>query len=154
MTVSRSALLKFVDGALTVRLATISRKGTPLLTPLWFARDGDVIYMGTRRSSPHARHITENPDVVMLFGDRGGKPARGVLRVTGKACVCDIKSLSGLRKARLAWRYFLAPGAIRHWMANWRKIGVRNRYYAERTDPAMVEITLGEGEFLAAPHPG
>ena len=154
MTVSESALRKFVDGALTVRLATVSRKGTPLLTPLWFARDGDVIYLGTRRGSPHARNITENPGVVMLFGDRNGKRTRRVLRVAGTARVCDIKGLSGMRKARLAWRYFLAPGAIRHWIANWRKIGVRNRYYAERTDPAMVEITLGEGDFLATPRRG
>ncbi len=151
MSVSRSALRRFVDRALTVRLATISNKGTPLLTPLWFARDGDVIYVGTRRGSLHARHITENPRVVMLFGDRGGKRTRRVLRVLGTARVCDYQTMSLIRKARMAWRYFLRPAALVHWAANWRKIGVRNRYYAERTDPSMVEITLEDAEFVAQP---
>jgi nitroimidazol reductase NimA-like FMN-containing flavoprotein (pyridoxamine 5'-phosphate oxidase superfamily) len=79
MSVSRAALRRFVDGALTVRLATLSPRGTPLLTPLWFARDGDVIYLGTRRGSPHARHMTRNPRVVLLFGDQGGRRTRWAL---------------------------------------------------------------------------
>lgn len=151
MSVSRRALRRFADGALTVRLATVSRKGTPLLTPLWFARQGDVIYIGTRRGSLHARQAIENPRVVLLFGDRGGKPTRRVLRVVGTARVCDYETMSARRKLRLAWRYFLSGGAVRHWLVNWRKLGVRNRYYAERTDPSMLEITLGDGEFLPQP---
>lgn len=151
MSVSQGALRRFVDAALTVRVATISKRGTPLLIPLWFARDGGVVYIGTRRGSLHARNIAQNPRVVMLFGDRGGRPTRRVLRVTGTARVCDIKDLTFARKLRLAWRYFLQPKALLHWAANWRKIGVRNRYYAERTDPAMLEVTLEEAEFLPQP---
>ena len=57
--------------------------------------------------------------------------------------------MSGLRKARLAWRYFLRPKAVLHFVSNWRKLSVRKRYYAERTDPAMVEITLEQGELVS-----
>lgn len=152
MSISPTALRRFIDGALTVRVATLSKNGAPLLTPLWFARDDDIIYMGTRRGSLHARHVAENPFVVMLFGDRGGKRTRRVLRVSGTARACDYEAMTLLRKARIAWRYFLRPAALAHWAANWRKIGVRNRYYEERTDPSMLEITLEEGEFVSQPH--
>jgi nitroimidazol reductase NimA-like FMN-containing flavoprotein (pyridoxamine 5'-phosphate oxidase superfamily) len=151
MSVSKRAMRNFVDRTLTVRLATVSAKGTPMVTPLWYARDGDVIYMGTRRGSIHARHMTENPRVVMLFGDRNVRRTKRVLKVIGTARVCEYETMSSARKARLAWRYFFQPEALWHWLKNWRKLGVRNRYYAERTDPAMVEITLEDAEFVPQP---
>ncbi len=151
MSVSRAAMRRFIDGALTVRVATLSKNGAPLLTPLWFGRDGDTIYIGTRRGSLHARNAMQNPRVVILFGDRGGKPTRRVLRVTSTARVCEYEEMTLVRKARLAYRYFFRPEALAHWAANWRKIGVRNRYYVERTDRSMLEITLEEGEFISQP---
>lgn len=151
MSVSPERVSAFVDRALTVRLATLSKKGTPLLVPLWFGREGDVIYMGTRRGSLHARNAVANPRVVMLFGDRGGRASRRVLRVSGTASVRDIEEMTFRHKLRLAWRYFLRPAALAHWAANWRKLGVRRRYYAERTDPVMLEVTLEGAEFVEQP---
>jgi nitroimidazol reductase NimA-like FMN-containing flavoprotein (pyridoxamine 5'-phosphate oxidase superfamily) len=148
MSVSSSARRRVIDRSLTVKLATISKQGTPLLTPLWFGRDGDVIYVGTRRGSLHARHIAENPRVVMLFVDGGGQGEERYLRVRGTARVCDIEAMSLRRKARLAWRYFFRPAAIAHWVWNWRKLGVRKRYYRERTDPSIVEIVLEDAELV------
>lgn len=49
------------DRALVVRLATISERGAPLLTPLWFGRDGDVIYIGTRHGSPRSGIFRRTP---------------------------------------------------------------------------------------------
>jgi hypothetical protein len=148
MSLSWPIVQRFVDGALTVRLGTLSTNGTPLITPLWYGREGRIIFIGTRRGSIHARHAAANPRVVMLFGDRHGTPTSRVLRVNGEARVGDYRALSLLRKARLAWRYFLQPRALVHWAAHWRRVGVRNRYYAERTDPSIIEITLGDAEFL------
>lgn len=139
---------RFVDRSMTVRLATISRRGTPMVTPLWFGRDGGVIYLGTRGSSPQARHIRENARVVMLFGEPNDGANPTLLRVVGIGRLRDSGAMSFRRKARLVWRYFLNPAALRHWIAHWRKLGVRRRYYAERTDPVTVEITLDEAEFL------
>jgi hypothetical protein len=95
--------------------------------------------------------MARNPRVVMLFGDRGGKPTRRILRVAGTARVCNYESMSPARKARLAWRYILRPTALAHWAANLRKMAVRNRYYSERTDPAVVEITLDDAELVPQP---
>lgn len=140
--------LRFIDRALIVRLATQSRAGKPLLTPLWFARDGESIFMGTRRGSPHARNAAANPSVVMILGDRHGRRTKRLLRAFGTARVADYEEMTAWHKVRIAWRYFLEPRSLLHWMANWRRIGVRNRYYAERTDPSMLTITLDRAEFV------
>lgn len=68
---------RFMDRALIVRIATQSRAGMPLVTPLWFLRDGSKIIIGTRRGSPHERNAFANPSVVMTFGDRHGRPTGG-----------------------------------------------------------------------------
>lgn len=145
MSLSRSELRR-VDEARIVRLATVSRRGTPLVTPLWFARDADVIYIGTRRSSPHSRNVADDPRVVMVFSGRDGR----VMRVTGAARLSDDEMSLG-RKARMAWRYFLGPSALAHWVRHWRKLGLRKAYYRERTDPAMLEVTLDEAEVSSRP---
>lgn len=134
--------LKRVDEALVVRLATISKRGTPLVTPLWFARDENVIHIGTRRGSPHTRNVVENPRVVLMFFGRDDQ----VLRVSSIARLRDYGEMSLARKARMAWRYFLKPAALTHFARNWRKLAVRKAYYRERTDPAVLEVTLDEAE--------
>lgn len=151
MSAAPTSVRRFIDRALLVRLATQSRAGKPLLTPLWFTRDGGKIIMGTRGGSPHARNASVNPAVVMTFSDRQGRPTRRVLRVFGTARVAGYEEMTVWHKAKLAWRYFLQPRSVMHWLKNWRKIGVRNRYYAERTDPSMLEITLERTEFVARP---
>lgn len=151
MSTVASSADRFIDRALIVRLATQSRAGMPLVTPLWFARDGAKIVIGTRRGSPHARNASANPSVVMTFGDRRGRPTRRVLRAFGTARVAGYEEMGAWHKAKLAWRYFLQPRSLMHWLRNWVKIGVRNRYYSERTDPSMLEITLERTEFVARP---
>jgi hypothetical protein len=154
MSIDRRALHAFVDRALTVRIASVSAKGTPMVTPLWFARDGDVIFVGTRAGSPLTRHVEARPRVVLFFGDRGGRATAPVLRVTGTARLRERSALTLARKLQVARRYIIAPAALAHWLTNWRKLGVRSRYYAERTESCVIEITLGDGEFVDVPRAG
>lgn len=143
--------LRFIDQALTVRLCTISASAVPLITPLWFAREGDTIYLGTRRDSIHARHIQRNPRVVLLLSDRRGRRTRRVLRATGTATVNGPGRMTLRRKVRMAARYYLPPRAAWHWLRNWRKRATLARYHAERQDTATVEIRLESAEFLEQP---
>jgi hypothetical protein len=85
----------------------------------------------------------------MLFGNPRTGQTSTILRVSGTARVRDYDAMSLARKARLAWRYFLRPAALAHWARHWRKLGVRKRYYAERTDPSMVEVTLEDAELVS-----
>lgn len=145
--------LRFVDRALTVRLCTISANAVPLITPLWFARDGDTIYLGTRRDSLHAKHIQRNPRVVLLLSDRRGRRTRQVLRATGTATLAGPHRMTLRRKLRMAARYYLPPRAAWHWLHNWRKRATLGRYHTERQDIATVEIRLESAEFLEQPVP-
>ena len=143
--------MKFIDGALTVRLCTLSSNGVPLVTPLWFARDGDTIYLGTRRHSFHARHMARNPRVVMLFGDRHGRRTRRVLRATGTARLGNPTQMTLRRKLRMVTRYYLPPISAWHWLRNWKKWATLGRYHGERRDVTTVEIRLESAEFLDQP---
>jgi PPOX class probable F420-dependent enzyme len=146
--------LRFIDRALTVRLCTLSPGGVPMVTPLWFARDGGGIYLGTRAGSFQARHINANPRVVLLFADRGGRRTRRVLRVSGAARVCGPEHMTRRRTARMAQRYYLRPAAALHWLRNWRRLRWMRRYHEERTDPGVIEVELEAAEFLDQPVAG
>lgn len=145
--------LRFVEGALTVRLCTLSAKGVPLITPLWFGRDGDVIYLGTRRDAFHSRHIARDPRVVLLFSDRRGRRTRRVLRVTGTAALEPKESLTRRRWLRMAVRYYLPPALAWDQIRNWRRWATLGRYHAERPDIATVVIQMESAEFLEQPVP-
>lgn len=140
-----------VDAALTVRIATVSKDGVPMVTPLWFCRDGEAIFLGTRAGSFHARHIAANPRVVLLFADRNGRRTRRVLRIAGTAMLAGRETLTPRRKRKMARRYYLQPRAALHWLRNWRKLRNMRRYYAERTDTAIIEVHLDDGEWLEQP---
>ncbi len=148
-----SGQLKFIDGALTVRLCTISSNGVPLITPLWFARDGDTIYLGTRRDSYHARHMARNPRVIMLFSDFHGRRTRRVLRAAGSAKLSAHAQMTPRRKLRMVTRYYLPPASAWHWLRNWKKRATLGRYHDERRDVTTVEIHLESAEFLDQPLP-
>lgn len=143
--------LRFVEGALTVRLCTLSAKGVPLITPLWFGRDGDVIYLGTRRDAFHSRHIARDSRVVLLFSDRRGRRTRRVLRVTGTAALEPKESLTRRRRLRMAVRYYLPPALAWDQIRNWRRWATLGRYHAERPDIATVVIQMESAEFLEQP---
>lgn len=145
--------LEFVEKALTVRLCTLSPNGVPLITPLWFGRDGDCIYLGTRRDAFHSRHIARNPRVVLLFSDRRGRRTRRVLRVTGTATVEPHERMTPRRQLRMAVRYYLPPVLAWDRLRNWRRWATLGRYHNERPDIATIEIRLNSAEFLEQPLP-
>ena len=91
---------RFIDRALTVRVVTTSARGAPLITPLWFLRDGPVIWIGSRRESAHVRQMASHPEVILLIADRGGRRTKRVLRLTGAASVGGRERLSGRRKSK------------------------------------------------------
>lgn len=142
---------RFIDSAVTVRVATLSASGIPMVTPLWFGRDGDTIYLGTRASAPHTRNMIANPNVTLLIGDRWGRRTKRVLCLAGTAEVRGFEAMTWRRKASLAWRYFLRPGAAADYIRNWRKLRTRHRYYGERTDGVCIEIHLSTANFIEQP---
>lgn len=56
-----------------VSLVTFRRSGEPVGTPVWFAEEGDSIYIYTQRSSGKAKRIRNNPEVLVAACSRVGE---------------------------------------------------------------------------------
>lgn len=143
--------LDFVAKALTVRIATVSPKGVPMVTPLWFGHEGESIYLGTRRDSFHARHLLANPQAVLLFSDQRGRRTRRVLRVRSTAEVGPIGNLARRRLFHVTRRYYLSPKGLWHSLRNIGKFAKMRRYHGERPEVCTIMLTLDSGEWLEQP---
>ena len=122
-----------------------------MITPLWFGREGEAIYLGTSTDSFHARHMAAAPHIVILFADQNGRRTRRVLRVHATASVGPTARLSLRRKLRLAKRYYLQPKAALHWLRNAHRFANMRRYYTERPNVCTIEVTLDSAEWLEQP---
>ncbi len=80
--------LEYLRGQMLGRLATVSRKQNPQLTPVGFAADEERIYLWIKHDSVKARNIRGNPRVSFVVDDYLGhimeNRTRGV-SVSGKA---------------------------------------------------------------------
>ena len=135
----------FVDDSMVALVATVSPAGRPFVTPLWFVVDGGVLYMTTGHETRAARNVAQNPNVTLLFGGEAVRP--GALQLRGTAS--RHRGLPPWRVlARIALKYYLAPGALLVELRNSGKWGLRARYYAQvpggaghlRVVPSAVEM--------------
>jgi nitroimidazol reductase NimA-like FMN-containing flavoprotein (pyridoxamine 5'-phosphate oxidase superfamily) len=77
--------LKFLERQQVGRLATISRKQVPHVTPLCYASDEERIYLNTAYDSKKARNMRENPKVAFVVDEfNSWEDYRGMM-VSGKA---------------------------------------------------------------------
>ncbi|MBX6390461.1 MAG: PPOX class F420-dependent oxidoreductase [Frankia sp.] len=61
---------ELADGPTYVTLATIRPDGSPRLTVLWVARDGDDLLLSTVRGRAKERDIARDPRVGLMFLDQ------------------------------------------------------------------------------------
>jgi uncharacterized protein len=68
-----------------IRLTTFRRNGVPVSTPVWFAQDGDTVYVTTARASGKVKRIRNNPGVEVAPSNATGKQKgvgfKGIARV-------------------------------------------------------------------------
>jgi pyridoxamine 5'-phosphate oxidase-like protein len=130
MDASDPTLRAFLAGSMVAHVATISRAGRPFLTPLWFAEDGDAMYLTTGLETRAARNVVSRPDVSVLLMGEAMASAEGVLRVRGTAT-----RHAGLPPwrvlLRIAAKYYVGPRALRSELANVRRWRLRALYYAQ-----------------------
>lgn len=133
-----------------VRIATLSPRGWPLLTPLWFVCHRGRIYMGLRADSPAARNAAANPEVTLLFEEENAPHPKRLLRIRGRAALRSIPELRWRLYPRLGLKYFLSSTPLRHFLANLDKLRIRRRYYAERAgEGAFLEVEPTRAELVA-----
>ncbi len=62
-----------LDGQQFINLTTFRKSGEQVVTPVWFARAGDVLYVTTPRGTGKVKRIGNNPAVLVGPADRSGK---------------------------------------------------------------------------------
>jgi PPOX class probable F420-dependent enzyme len=60
---------KLIDGANFAHLATLMPDGSPHSVPVWIAREGDRIIVGTSESSLKAKNTRRDPRVALSIVD-------------------------------------------------------------------------------------
>ncbi len=116
--------------------------------PLWFVRIDRKLYMTNAATSPTVRNIKADPRVVVLLEDeRGGR----CLRIRGVARYLDDSGT--LRRVVLheLLKYHLAPGALLSASSRPARIPEMIRYYVERRDGGVIEVSPNEAEFVDLP---
>jgi hypothetical protein len=137
--------------SLIVQVATLSPWRRPFLTPLWFVVDAGVLYMTTGPGTRAARNVVAHPEVTLLFSPERGDPCDRLLRLHGIATVEHGLPSWGVL-ARVAAKYYLAPGAlaveVRH-VHLWR---LRQRMYGQvKGGFGHLRVVPSGAEFLPRP---
>jgi PPOX class probable F420-dependent enzyme len=91
----------FLDVPRVGTLATINADGTPLLTPVWHARDGDDLWFVIEPESPKARNVRRDPRITYAVMDETGDT---YLTVRGRARLESGED--GRKPEEMAIRYF------------------------------------------------
>ena len=68
-----------------VLLTTYRRTGIGVPTPVWAARDGDVLVVGTPDHAGKAKRVRNSPKVTLQACGLTGRPRRGSTAVAGRA---------------------------------------------------------------------
>lgn len=75
-----------LDGHQYMNLTTYRKNGTEVTRPVWFAKDGDKLYLMTQNDSGKVKHIRRNGEVFVSPSDARGTPLTEE-RVAGMATI-------------------------------------------------------------------
>jgi PPOX class probable F420-dependent enzyme len=79
---------ELADAATYVTLATIRPDGSPRMTVLWVARDGDDLLLSTVRGRAKERDMVRDPRVGVMFLDQ--REPYGYIEVRGRASLTEL----------------------------------------------------------------
>ncbi len=109
MTTFSDEVRAFLDVPRVATLATINPDGTPLLTPLWFARDGDTLWLAVGPHSPKVRNMRRDPRVTLVVLD----DAQGYTYITVSGRASFEGGEDGAKPREMAIRYLGAEAGAR-----------------------------------------
>lgn len=73
-----------LQGQQFMNLTTYRRSGEAMVTPVWFAQDGDTLYVMTTATAGKVKRLRNNPGVQVGPSDRAGKPLGPVVAAQGR----------------------------------------------------------------------
>lgn len=109
--------LDVLDGARYVLLTTTRRDGTPVPTPVWFARTApDTIVVVTRADAGKVKRLRNDPRCTLAPCDVRGRTDHPGVPATGRVITGDEAAAADRALARtygLAWRLFGLSARLR-----------------------------------------
>jgi nitroimidazol reductase NimA-like FMN-containing flavoprotein (pyridoxamine 5'-phosphate oxidase superfamily) len=141
----------FVRDSLIVQVATLSPKGRPFVTPLWFVVDGGALYITTGMQTRAGKNVAQRPAVALLFSGERAQGSRRCLRLQGTA-TCHPGLPSWRILLRVLAKYYLSPRALSSELQNASKWRLRQRYYGQAVGGAgYIRVVPTAADFLALP---
>ncbi len=153
MKVNDPAVLGVLRRSMVARIATLSRNGRPSINPLYFVYVSGHIWLGTVEWTLAARNAKADPRVSVLFEVEQDRGAHRVLRISGRASVRTEPKAQRSYNLRVARKYVLTPGGIRHYLAHLRQLKLQHTYHAQAAEngqPCVIEVIPEQAEFLTA----
>ena len=153
MNIDDPAVLDILRRCMVARIATLSRTGRPSITPLYFVCQSGRIWLGTSEWTLAARSALADPRVSILFEVEWDRSAHQILRISGRASVRTDPKAQRSYNLRVARKYVLTPGGIRHYLAHLRQLKLQHTYHAqsaEKGQACVIEVTPLDAEFLTA----
>jgi general stress protein 26 len=151
MNIDDPAMLDILQRCMVARVATLSRNGRPSINPLYFVYLNGHIWLGTSEWTLAARNVLADPRVSVLFEVEQDPSDQRVLRISGRASVRTDPKGQRSYTLRVACKYVLTPGGIRHYLAHLRQRKLQHTYHAqsaEKGQACVIEVTPEQAEFL------
>jgi len=106
-----------------VSVTTFRKNGTGVATPVWFAVDGDELFVWTRADSWKVKRLRNDSRVVVTVCDARGRVEEGAPTAEGTARLLDSAGTGAVRKL-LARKYTWQFWAV-DWPATIARLGRR-----------------------------
>lgn len=117
-------------------LRSFRRDGSPVLTPVWFALDGDTLVFRTK-IGPKTRRLASRPDVELTACDYRGRPRHDATTVAGRATILsggEAESANATLHRRYGWQWNVIPMIPIPGVTNvHRNLSVRDKLRRTRT---------------------
>lgn len=92
-----------LDGHVHVLLVTYKRDGTPIPSPVWFARDGETLYVWTEINAFKAKRIRNDPRALLAPCDARGVPEGDPIAARGRVLTDEADRQRAAKVIRGQW---------------------------------------------------
>ena len=98
----------FLDKHNYINLATFRKSGEKMVTPVWFAQDGERLVMTTVSDAGKAKRIRNNSRVELAPSDARGKPLGDAVPAQARSLDGDAaRAAENLLKQKYGWQWTL-----------------------------------------------
>ena len=140
----------YLASSLVMRLATVSARAAPSLTPIWFVTVDGRLVSSTGAATVAARNIAAGSRVTVLLDGEAAGRSEVVLRLRGTAEVHQGLPPLGVL-LRFGLKYYVSRGGLRSELLHADRWRLRTRYYAQ-SSAVWITIEPTAAELIPVPH--